>query len=74
MIQRLSCLTTELPAHTSGHQTFHCMGRHLVLVIVEQTKSAEGLHPVQHFFFYLSEITYRECLAVGVITVQWIET
>jgi hypothetical protein len=36
------------------------MGLHLVLVIVQKTKSVELLQPVQHFLFDYPEILNRE--------------
>ena len=73
-LERLKSLSGFSRYHPSGsgrHQAFRSMRSHLILVIIEQTKSAEGLNPVQHFLLYLSEITYRICMAVKVITVQW---
>jgi hypothetical protein len=40
------------------------MGSDLVLVIIQQTKSAEPVRPVQHFFFDLFKLGNRK-LAVS---------
>jgi hypothetical protein len=41
----------------------------LVLMIIQKTKSAEPVSPVQHFFLYIFKFRYSKC-AVSIGSVQ----
>jgi hypothetical protein len=59
--KRFPVIDPDGPFSTCGQQAFFGVGRYLVLVVIQKTKSAEPLCPVQHFFFYLFKITDRKC-------------